>query len=359
MIDFRYHLVSIIAVFLALTVGIVLGTTMLQDPLLDTLRSETAELRGQTEDLRVERDTADRVNAGADQMAEALSADMLEGRLAGLEVVLVLSPGADAETADSLTSRVEQAGGSVAGRVEIAEELLDDDNTDFAGETARQVLADPDSLAGLDPYEKVGAAVGRALAAPEEDTGGAGIDEVDTDEAEEAEGEPDGFDAEAALAAFADGGLLTVDGSPAASADAAVVLAPAAGYSPSGDDRKAANTALAALVSSLHGELGGLVLAGDVPSARGDGLLALARAGEPGFATADLSGRPMGDVVAVLALAEDMDGAGGAYGIGDGVGGFLPDPLPGPREEPGGDDEDDGAAVKASDGPRDAARGEE
>ncbi|MEE2045447.1 copper transporter, partial [Nocardiopsis tropica] len=39
MIDFRYHLVSIVAVFLALTVGLVLGTTMLQDPLLNTLQS--------------------------------------------------------------------------------------------------------------------------------------------------------------------------------------------------------------------------------------------------------------------------------------------------------------------------------
>src|SRR5699024_12868362 len=67
-IDFRYHLVSIIAVFLALTVGLVLGTTMLQDPLLNTLKSETADLRGTSEDLRAERDVADSVNTGADEM---------------------------------------------------------------------------------------------------------------------------------------------------------------------------------------------------------------------------------------------------------------------------------------------------
>ncbi len=30
MIDFRHHLVSIVAIFLALTVGIVLGSTVLQ-----------------------------------------------------------------------------------------------------------------------------------------------------------------------------------------------------------------------------------------------------------------------------------------------------------------------------------------
>ena len=36
MIDFRYHLVSIVAVFLALAIGIVLGSTELEGPTLST-----------------------------------------------------------------------------------------------------------------------------------------------------------------------------------------------------------------------------------------------------------------------------------------------------------------------------------
>ena len=45
MIDFRYHLVSIVAVFLALAIGIVLGSTELQGNTIDVLRtsSELAE----------------------------------------------------------------------------------------------------------------------------------------------------------------------------------------------------------------------------------------------------------------------------------------------------------------------------
>ena len=35
MIDFRYHIVSLVAVFLALAVGLVLGTTALNQPILD------------------------------------------------------------------------------------------------------------------------------------------------------------------------------------------------------------------------------------------------------------------------------------------------------------------------------------
>ena len=38
MIDFRYHLVSIVAVFLALAIGIVLGSTELQGTTIDALR---------------------------------------------------------------------------------------------------------------------------------------------------------------------------------------------------------------------------------------------------------------------------------------------------------------------------------
>ena len=40
MIDFRYHLVSLIAVFLAVALGIVIGTTALNGPILDDLESQ-------------------------------------------------------------------------------------------------------------------------------------------------------------------------------------------------------------------------------------------------------------------------------------------------------------------------------
>ena len=40
MIDFRYHLVSIVSIFLALAVGIVLGAGPLQGQIGDTLTAE-------------------------------------------------------------------------------------------------------------------------------------------------------------------------------------------------------------------------------------------------------------------------------------------------------------------------------
>ena len=45
MIDFRYHLVSIVAVFLALAVGVVLGSATLNGPITKELRKSVVVLR--------------------------------------------------------------------------------------------------------------------------------------------------------------------------------------------------------------------------------------------------------------------------------------------------------------------------
>jgi len=42
MISMRYHIVSLAAVFLALALGIVLGATKIQSPLLAVLRDDNA-----------------------------------------------------------------------------------------------------------------------------------------------------------------------------------------------------------------------------------------------------------------------------------------------------------------------------
>ena len=361
MIDFRYHLVSIIAVFLALTVGLVLGTTMLQDPLLNTLQSETADLRGQTEELRNERDVADKVNAGAVETAEAVSKDVLSGLLTGLGVVVVSAPGADEEMIEALNGRVEEADGEIVGRVQISETFLKAGNATFVDELTMQIAREPDDLTGS-PYEKAGAEIGRALAVSkkdedigaEEDTGSSGesddvpegtgqgsegetVDDAPTDGGrsggENSRGGDGDHDREAVLEAFSESGLIKVEDDPVGAADALIVVAPAAGASQEGDEPESANAVLAAITTALHKEVDATAVAGDGPSGRGHGLLAQARSQEAPFATVDTAGRPMGQVVTILALAENLEKRGRAYGIGEGVHGFLPDPLPERRED--------------------------
>ena len=52
MIDFRYHLVSIVAIFLALAIGIVLGTTALNGPVTEALQKGNDSLNA---DLKASR----------------------------------------------------------------------------------------------------------------------------------------------------------------------------------------------------------------------------------------------------------------------------------------------------------------
>ena len=58
MIDFRYHLVSIVAVFLALAIGIVLGSTELQGPAYNILNSTTGKLQNELNQASSQRDAA-------------------------------------------------------------------------------------------------------------------------------------------------------------------------------------------------------------------------------------------------------------------------------------------------------------
>ena len=56
MISMRYHAVSIAAVFLALAVGVVLGSAGVSDRLLSAVSAEADDLAGQVLTLRAERD---------------------------------------------------------------------------------------------------------------------------------------------------------------------------------------------------------------------------------------------------------------------------------------------------------------
>ena len=68
MIDFRYHLVSLIAVFMAIALGIIIGTTALNEPILADIKNQVSDLEGdkrsledRTQLLQARLDTADEI----------------------------------------------------------------------------------------------------------------------------------------------------------------------------------------------------------------------------------------------------------------------------------------------------------
>ena len=89
MIDFRYHLVSIVSIFLALAVGIALGAGPLQQPIGQTLSSQVSTLRQEKDNLRTQLTAAQQQADAADEFAATVAPQLVASRLGGRSVVLV------------------------------------------------------------------------------------------------------------------------------------------------------------------------------------------------------------------------------------------------------------------------------
>src|SRR5690606_2687131 len=103
-ISFRTHVVTLVAVFLALAIGVVLGG----GPLSEIGRgSENAEaLEADADRARAEAEFGERFATDA---SSALYTRKLEGR----EIALVTMPGADSSLVEAITEEIDGAGGQV------------------------------------------------------------------------------------------------------------------------------------------------------------------------------------------------------------------------------------------------------
>jgi hypothetical protein len=148
-ISFRYHLVSIVAFFLALALGVLVGTTVVNQGLIQDLdrRTEAAvksadELRRQVSDLRAEIRLHDRFAQGVEPL-------LVEGRLTGREVVLITLEGVDASPVDTVRTALQAAGASVVTEMVLTARMgLSDEESraDLAAALGMPVSIGPDAL---------------------------------------------------------------------------------------------------------------------------------------------------------------------------------------------------------------------
>lgn len=136
MIDFRYHIVSLISVFLALAIGIVLGAGPLKDAIGDQLTGQVEALRTGKEELRVALTEAEANLGHRDAFLEGVSADLLAGTLPGRRVALIELDEPQDDVVDALTTQLAAAGASVTARVQLDESWTNDSKATF-----RQSLA--------------------------------------------------------------------------------------------------------------------------------------------------------------------------------------------------------------------------
>ena len=123
MIDFRYHLISIIAVFLALGIGILMGSLVLGENLVDQLERELDSIQHRNDELQA---SIEELNAQVQQdanFAQAVYPHLVDSQLEGERVVLFTIEGTEGDLLDQVRSGIEDAGGTVGGVVTATSKL--------------------------------------------------------------------------------------------------------------------------------------------------------------------------------------------------------------------------------------------
>lgn len=139
MIDFRYHIVSLISVFVALAVGLLLGAGLLQGRLGEVLTNEVDNLRTSRAEMRVELDEAIRHNHVQQQVMEQLSQTYLPNSLNGVTVATIALPGALDTDVDATITKLEEAGATLTAQAHLTPALTAAENASFVKAYAPQL----------------------------------------------------------------------------------------------------------------------------------------------------------------------------------------------------------------------------
>lgn len=127
LIDFRYFLISIVAVFLALGIGIVMGSGVLGGPILEGLESQIRDVLNRNNELQQEVIDLDRQVDDKNDFANAIEPLLVDGALTGAEVVVFEIDGSDGDLVEGISRVVEEADGSLATQITLNEALTLDD----------------------------------------------------------------------------------------------------------------------------------------------------------------------------------------------------------------------------------------
>lgn len=307
MIDFRYHVVSLTAVFLALAVGVVLGSGPLRTALVSELTNESSELRTALAESKTE--TANALEDSkigeefVDQAADLLIGDVLEG--SHVAVIRILTPNGAEVT--GIKDRIVEAGGTVTANLSIEPNWTDDAQATFRTAFASQIV---ENVVGVDSTVAPDRVLAHALAqtlVPTEFPEG-------TEQEEGATATATSADRSRVLLDLLKGAEL-VSGTVTGEVDSVVFVI---GYGPNSDDELAVLSDVFKEITGVADEyVAGTVVAtgpsrhGDVPS-----LIQASALLDDNVTTVTDALNYYGHFTVVLALAKEVEGEAGHYGFG-------------------------------------------
>jgi Copper transport outer membrane protein, MctB len=315
-ISYRYHIVSIVSVFLALAVGVALGGGPLKGEVDNTLVDQVKADRGVKAELRDEIAATRAGNTFTDEFADTIAPGLLGQVLEGRVVTLVALPGSQQAEVSALGDMVTTAGGTVGGSVRVGDQLLDVSNRQLVDELGSQLLdgaSDVSVPADASGYERIGALMARAIGT-DKDAGGAGVDAT----------------SDSILAGLSTAGLMSADG--ALDRRGSLVLFVSGSPTGTEEEQSGASSILATLASAVDADTDGVVVAGPIASAREKGLVRGIRedvVAARDVSTVDALGRSAARIVAAMALAGQAQDQTGHFGAVDAADGAMPGAVSG------------------------------
>jgi hypothetical protein len=317
-VDFRYHIVSIVAVFLALAVGIVLGTYTINGQVLSNIRHQVRSLRHDNDGLHGRIRTLERQQGQDRAFVAAVDPLIVKDRLAKKRVAIILAPGASSGMAKDVGEMLTSAGATVSSTVKMTKTWTDPAQEPLLDNLATRLVEPGITLPSGTAYERLGLVLAESLLRkPAQDvTGSTSLTSADT----------------TAIAGLETAKLIDVAPDRPTPATLAVLVVAGAPDQPTKADQAAA-TAVGALARQLDVAGGGTVVVGAPNAADSGGVIAAVRADSASrkvVSTVDDADTETGRVRLVLALEAELRDMSGQYGVGAGASAPAPSPAPTP-----------------------------
>lgn len=306
MISLRQHAISLAAVFLALAVGVVLGSGLLSDTLLSGLRDDKRQLQSQVNGLDQQKNALNEKLKSAGEFDAVMAPRMVHDALAGKSVVIFRTPDSSDDVVAELSRLIGQAGGAVTATVALTQQFVDANNAEKLLSVVNSSILPAGSqlsTASVDQGSQAGDLMG-IVALVNKNPSTPAVDDSQRN---------------TVLAALRETGFITYPEPPTAPANTALVVTGGR----LGEDAGNRGSTVARFAAALAPHGSGTVLAGSTGASSGTAAVAVTRA-DPALSgavsTVDDVEFESGRITAVLALHDLIGGGhGGQYGVGQGA----------------------------------------
>lgn len=316
MIDFRYHIVSIVAVLLALSAGVVLGSGLIGGPLLDDIQRRVDDIRATNDELRQLAEERSSRLEELEGFASSVEPYLLPGILEGAKVTIIEVEGIPDSLRDSVSTAVGQAGGEVTGTIRLLDELdLDTEiKVDELALALGSVSGDPEDLR----VQFASALATRLSSASQVGSAGPGDQAAARGRLEQM------------LVELEDAGFVEAEEAaqgPLVPTDAAFVVLAGSSDEPGYE--------IEPLLTRFVAELGArrlTTLVAEADESVWDVIPAVLEDSEVAERVATVAGAdtPFGRIAFAVTLSPALEGEIGHHGVGSDAGPALPSPLPSP-----------------------------